>query len=364
MAETYYRKIKGKNYDRRLLELADASTSGKGDGRISLNDARAIFRAIKDSDAYTDIEKRTVQYIRDNYKFTDEADKWFRSEVRSWAATKKKPATKKPAAKKSSAKKAAPKKPAAKKAPAKKASSKKPAVKKAAARKTPAKKAVPEPFMEKPVMTEPEEQAALMAPVETPAKTARVNRMNALWLLLILILVVGVVYLVTYDGGMNLDPDRFDSNKTETVIKKPVDKTPVERKDAEPVKKPEPLPVPEKKALTPEGEAIGKIVIYFDKGLGWVAHDQKDGIFRVVEYLKKNPSDSIRITGHASAEGDSGLNSALALYRAKMVAKYIVSRGIDAKRISVAGMGDTEPAVADPSAGEERKNRRVEFQIY
>jgi hypothetical protein len=35
-----------------------------------------------------DIEKNTVKYIRENYKFTVEADAWFRTDLRKWAATK------------------------------------------------------------------------------------------------------------------------------------------------------------------------------------------------------------------------------------------------------------------------------------
>lgn len=29
-----------------------------------------------------------MAYIRDNYRFTDEADAWFRDEIRRWAATR------------------------------------------------------------------------------------------------------------------------------------------------------------------------------------------------------------------------------------------------------------------------------------
>ena len=38
---------------------------------------------------YTDLEKDTIEYIRDeksSYKFTDAADEYFRKEIRSWAA--------------------------------------------------------------------------------------------------------------------------------------------------------------------------------------------------------------------------------------------------------------------------------------
>lgn len=85
---SYYKTIDGNKYDGELIELADKLTAGGGDGRISMADAEKIYDAVKDGNSYTDIEKDTVAYLRDNYKWTDAADEWFRSEVRKWAATK------------------------------------------------------------------------------------------------------------------------------------------------------------------------------------------------------------------------------------------------------------------------------------
>eukprot|EP00238_Polyblepharides_amylifera_P011765 CAMPEP_0196585570 /NCGR_PEP_ID=MMETSP1081-20130531/51166_1 /TAXON_ID=36882 /ORGANISM="Pyramimonas amylifera, Strain CCMP720" /LENGTH=85 /DNA_ID=CAMNT_0041907161 /DNA_START=333 /DNA_END=590 /DNA_ORIENTATION=+ len=74
--------------DRELLELAENCTKGKGDGRISLEDAAMLLEAVKDGDTYTDVEKATMAYIRTNYTFTGTADEWFRKEIRSWASKK------------------------------------------------------------------------------------------------------------------------------------------------------------------------------------------------------------------------------------------------------------------------------------
>lgn len=84
--ENYYVEMDGIKCDRKLIELADGAVAGKGDGRISVDDAKALFAAVADNDAYTDIEKNTMHYIRENYNFTPEADAWFRTEVRKWAA--------------------------------------------------------------------------------------------------------------------------------------------------------------------------------------------------------------------------------------------------------------------------------------
>ncbi|MCB9223910.1 MAG: hypothetical protein R2780_12495 [Crocinitomicaceae bacterium] len=84
----YYKTIDGIKYDGELLMLAEKLTSGKGDGRLSVDDANQIFASVKDGGTYTDIEKNTISYIRKNYNWTEAADEWFRTEIRKWAATK------------------------------------------------------------------------------------------------------------------------------------------------------------------------------------------------------------------------------------------------------------------------------------
>lgn len=69
----YYKKIDGKNYDKAMLDIADKSIGGKGDGRISLSDAKIIIKAVKDGGKITDIEKRTLNYILKKYKMTETA---------------------------------------------------------------------------------------------------------------------------------------------------------------------------------------------------------------------------------------------------------------------------------------------------
>lgn len=84
----YYKTIDGKKYDGELLELAKKLTAGANDGRISKDDAAQLLDGVKDGDSYTDIEKATVAYIRENFKWTDAADEWFRTEIRKWASSK------------------------------------------------------------------------------------------------------------------------------------------------------------------------------------------------------------------------------------------------------------------------------------
>ena len=73
---SYYKRINGVNYDRAMLDTADKSVKGKGDGRISLEDAKALVKNMKDGGRITEIELRTFNYIRGKYKFTEPALKY------------------------------------------------------------------------------------------------------------------------------------------------------------------------------------------------------------------------------------------------------------------------------------------------
>ena len=85
---SYYKVIDGVKYDREMLDFADKAVEGAGDGRISKADAEKLIELVKDGNNYTDVEKDTMKYIRDNYNWTEAGDEWFRTEIRKWAATK------------------------------------------------------------------------------------------------------------------------------------------------------------------------------------------------------------------------------------------------------------------------------------
>jgi len=72
---SYYKTINGKKYDKAMLDIADKSVD-KGDGKISLTDAKAIMVKAKDGGKITDVELRTLNYILEKYHFTEPALKY------------------------------------------------------------------------------------------------------------------------------------------------------------------------------------------------------------------------------------------------------------------------------------------------
>ena len=68
---SYYKQIDGVKYDKGLLEKADSLTTGRGDGRISQDDAEKLWEDAQDGKGVTECESRTLQYILENYNCTD-----------------------------------------------------------------------------------------------------------------------------------------------------------------------------------------------------------------------------------------------------------------------------------------------------
>jgi len=88
-----------------------------------------------------------------------------------------------------------------------------------------------------------------------------------------------------------------------------------------------------------------------------------DELDMVVSFLKRNPSVKIELSGHTDNRGLAEDNLRLSLERVNSVKRYLVSKGIDAKRISGKGYGGLKPVASNDSEETRKMNRRVEFTI-
>jgi len=84
---------------------------------------------------------------------------------------------------------------------------------------------------------------------------------------------------------------------------------------------------------------------------------------QAVAVLAKYPDIKLEIAGHTSSEGDAEHNNKLSLDRADSVKAYLVSKGIDDKRVLTRGAGSSEPVADEKQPGGKEKNRRIEFKI-
>lgn len=76
-ANMAYQSIDGVQYEKELLDLAKKHTTGRGEGRISKDEVADLFTSATDGQGVTETEKRTLEYIRNNFEFTEAAAKDF-----------------------------------------------------------------------------------------------------------------------------------------------------------------------------------------------------------------------------------------------------------------------------------------------
>ncbi|MEN2487621.1 OmpA family protein [Flavobacterium sp. B11] len=108
--------------------------------------------------------------------------------------------------------------------------------------------------------------------------------------------------------------------------------------------------------------------IYFDYDLWYIRKESKVILGRVVELMKKYPEMVIEIGSHTDSRGNEKYNADLSQKRANSTREFIIQSGIDAKRVSAKGYGESVPIIkckTDESCSEEEHelNRRSEFVI-
>ncbi len=105
--------------------------------------------------------------------------------------------------------------------------------------------------------------------------------------------------------------------------------------------------------------------VFFIKGVNQMTENSIERLDKVVSFLKNKPTGSVELKGHTDVLGDAEKNMELSISRAKVVADYLISKGIAENRIRFQGFGSTQPLIALPQSEAERAvNRRVEFIIF
>lgn len=77
--------------------------------------------------------------------------------------------------------------------------------------------------------------------------------------------------------------------------------------------------------------------------------------------LDRDHETLVRVVGHTDDTGSDAINDPLSLRRAESVRSFLQDRGLKAGRIEVGGRGSREPLVANSSAENRARNRRVEI---
>jgi hypothetical protein len=75
-----YITIEGVEYEKELIDLATAHTTGKGEEKLSKDEVMELLKSAMDGKGITDTERRTLEYIRATYVFTDAGAELFDAE--------------------------------------------------------------------------------------------------------------------------------------------------------------------------------------------------------------------------------------------------------------------------------------------
>ena len=94
-----------------------------------------------------------------------------------------------------------------------------------------------------------------------------------------------------------------------------------------------------------------------------LTNDAKEYLDNVAEFLKANPSSTVRIVGHSDDQGTFSQNQKRSEDRAKQVVQYLVSKGIASGRLFPRGDGARVPVGDNRSEDGRKRNRRVEILI-
>ena len=205
---------------------------------------------------------------------------------------------------------------------------------------------------------------------------------NVLSLLLMMALTIGVSSCASVeDPVVVLTPSSLEFEQEDT---KKAEQAP----EPEPLAEPEPTPVPvvepepepeteqvkeikqaiqqavkeEKKEFTIDFEKLSKQSL-FEFNSDKVAKDNYAGLNVVAKFLKDSPNVSVKVEGHTDNVGAKEYNQKLSERRAKSVADYIISKGVDSSRVTTQGFGFSKPIASNKTKEGRAKNRRTELKF-
>jgi outer membrane protein OmpA-like peptidoglycan-associated protein len=104
--------------------------------------------------------------------------------------------------------------------------------------------------------------------------------------------------------------------------------------------------------------------IYFDFEKATFRTESYSELNRLETMMKQNQNLKVEISGHTDFVGSKKYNKTLSLKRAAAVKTFLVSKGVDPRRITTVGYGEDRPLASNDDEKEGRSlNRRVEFKV-
>lgn len=103
--------------------------------------------------------------------------------------------------------------------------------------------------------------------------------------------------------------------------------------------------------------------VTFDTDSTLIKPGFRDTLDSVAASLNKYPNSLIDVYGHTDATGTDVYNQTLSENRARVVADYLASKGVNPARVRSTGFGKTQPVATNDTPEGRAANRRVEIKI-
>ncbi|TWV95146.1 OmpA family protein [Chitinophaga pinensis] len=131
-------------------------------------------------------------------------------------------------------------------------------------------------------------------------------------------------------------------------------------------------PVPAKGVGAPHKIELGNKFnpqnIYFDLGKADIRPDVAKELDKLIALMKENPTWKVDMSFHTDSRSDDSYNMKLSQRRANSTLNYFLSKGIDKKRLTAKGYGETKlinrcANGVNCTEEEHKANRRAEFSV-
>lgn len=103
--------------------------------------------------------------------------------------------------------------------------------------------------------------------------------------------------------------------------------------------------------------------IYFNFASSKIPMKEMPHLWEIVRKLRNDPSMCLKITGHTDSRGGEGANMKLGMRRAQEIKKVLMNFGLSRFRYKLESKGESVPSEKYLVTGQNRYNRRVEFEV-
>ncbi|TND05559.1 MAG: outer membrane protein/peptidoglycan-associated (lipo)protein [Bacteroidetes bacterium] len=103
--------------------------------------------------------------------------------------------------------------------------------------------------------------------------------------------------------------------------------------------------------------------VFFDTGKSTLRPESFKELDELAEFLVNKKNIEIEIAGHTDNVGEDADNLKLSQDRSDAVKAYLKKKGVDEKRVTAKGYGETKPISTNETPEGRQKNRRTEVHI-